>query len=156
MMQHSRSSRSTSIQMTIVHAVLNMTPTDVTYFSRLVTDMAREIVRRFPIVLLNQGKLYAQQLVDVTGNTIRSPETGRPLNIFQDEMARLIENGDIRLIHKVTPGYVYIVTNSYDEQMFKHERDHGSEFPHTEYSVYFDEDFTMPRYSAWAYYRERQ
>lgn len=129
---------------------------DATYFPRIGFAMARETVRRYPVVLLNQGKLYAQLLRDVTGNIIRSPETGMPLNIFQDEMARLIDDGAIRMIHKLTPGYVYIVTNHYDEQMFKHEREEGSEFPHTEYSVYFDEDFIAPRNSPWARYREQQ
>lgn len=118
--------------------------------------MAREIFRRYPVLLVNQGKLYAQQLKDVSGNIIRSPETGRPINIFHAEMAKLIEDGAIRMIHKITPGYVYIVTNQYEERMFQHERDEGSEFPHTEYSVYFDDDFVRPTNSRWAQYREQQ
>lgn len=118
--------------------------------------MARNFATRYPVALINQGKLHAQQLYDVNGNIIRNPETGLSVNVFQPEMEDLVNDGAIRLIHKVTPGYVYIVTNTHDESTFKYERDNGSEYPGTEYSVYFDDDFTPPRNSRWAYYREQQ
>ena len=118
--------------------------------------MGAEDSRRFPVVIQNQGPVFQKELRDVTGCILRSDETGQPINMFQKEMNDMLEDGRIRMIHKLNPGYVYFVTNEYDKQMFISDRDTGSEYPYTEYSVYFDEDFRTPKKPGWAIYRQRQ
>jgi len=108
-------------------------------------------IRRYTVVLKDEGKLHAPQLRDVNGNILRGADD-RPLSIFDEELTELIKNGAVRLIHKLTPGYVYIVTDTYDERMFQYERDNGSERPNTQYTVYFDDDFVAPTTSPWARY----
>lgn len=138
---------------TIWHAVLTSTNNALIYFP-IRLSMAE--ARRFPVVLQNQGPVFQKTLKDVTGNILRSPTTGQPINMFNAEMRELIEQGKIRIIHKVNPGYVYFTTNLYDETTFQTDRDNGSEFPWTEYAVYFDEDFQEPPKSRMLIYRHRQ
>lgn len=131
--------------------VLTTTNNDVIYFPiRLMAE------RRFPVVIQNQGPVFQKTLRDVTGSLLLSPTNGRPLNMFSVELRDLLEEGKIRVIHRVDPGYVYFVTNTYDERMFQSDRDNGSEFPYTEYYVYFDEDFKEPPRSRRLIYRHRQ
>lgn len=148
-----RSSMSASIQIKSDIISSTMTYTFAIYFPRYqaMSQDANVPHRRYTVVLKDEGKLHAPQLRDVNGNILRDTD-GRVLSIFDQELSDLIKDGAVRFIHKVNPGYVYIVTNTTDELVFQHERDNGSEHPYTQYTVYFDDDFVAPNRSPWAHY----
>lgn len=94
---------------------------------------------RYPVRFKDCGSPYKWKLYDVDGNVLMGA-SGCPLNVYRDEMAKALKDGDIRLIHAMTPGYRYFVQSQRQMDLFQDERTHGSSHEYKTYYIYPDED----------------
>ena len=92
-----------------------------------------------PTSLVYHYNRYSTPLFDVDGNPLRG-ETGRLLNVYQEELKDLMVAKKIRFIHYLTtePTYAYFVTSPQQEHAFRKERECGSRIPDKRYHVYID------------------
>lgn len=86
------------------------------------------------------SNLHGRTLYDVDGVPLQFFD-GTNLHIFNPSMKEAFDSGDLRLIHKVDPGYRYFITST--EQLHRFRRDMElkcSEEKNRTYHVYDDED----------------
>lgn len=92
----------------------------------------------YNVTLVNKGSLYSKTLYDVDGFVLLS-ESGEKLNVYTKTMQDAFDSGRLRVIRSLKDGgYVYFITQAYQLQRFKDERDNGSIRPHVKYYIYRD------------------
>lgn len=111
------------------------------------------VPKTYPIVVRNAGSIWASRLVDLTGAPLIGHQSGRPLNLFSEELDQDIEHGYIKLI-KYENSFCLFAHNDYDIRLFNQERMVGSVNPFTQYTVYFDEGFNPNLREGWVYYHD--
>jgi phage antirepressor YoqD-like protein len=82
---------------------------------------------------------YSSVLYDVDGNVLVG-ETGRHLNVFQEELKNMLIEKKIRFMHHMSkePTYAYFITSNEQLGRFHIERFEGSTTPKTKFHVYPD------------------
>lgn len=60
--------------------------------------------------------------------------------MFNYKTKQALRDGSLRLIHNIEPGYRYWVTNSFDKEVFCHNKKFGANEQGLTYYVYFDDD----------------
>lgn len=93
----------------------------------------------YPIEMVYHHNRYASVLYDVDGNVLVG-ESGRHLNVFQEELKNMLMDRRIRFMHYMTkePTYAYFITDPEQLGRFHIERIEGSPEEHTKYHVYPD------------------
>lgn len=97
---------------------------------------------RFPVTIVFCGSnLYRSSLRDVDGFAMQD-STGKPYNVFSKSFAQAIFNEQVRLIHRIDPGYRYFITSHMQCNTFTQIRNEGwsSSLPGVCVYLYDDED----------------
>lgn len=102
--------------------------------------MSETSIEVFPIHFVIRKNCYKQYLYDIDGCLIRGGD-GKPLNVFQHEMMERFDNGSLRIVRVLEPGYRYFVQRQSQQDRFIREREQGgSECRFRSYHIYVDED----------------
>lgn len=93
----------------------------------------------YPVEIVYHHNRFSSVLYDVDGNVLVG-ESGRPLNVFQEELKDALTTKKIRFMHYMSkePTYAYFITDHEQLGRFHIERFEGSTTPHTKYHVYLD------------------
>lgn len=101
--------------------------------------MSETTPKTFPIGVILRKSCNRQFLYDVDGNVIRGVN-GDPLNVFKPEMAAKFDDGSLRIIRVISPGYRYFVQRQAQQDRFMEEREKGAPIEYRTYHLYVDED----------------
>lgn len=93
----------------------------------------------YPVKLIDHGSPFAGVLYDVEGKIIRG-RTGRPLNVFQQDMAEALVDGSLLIRYCLHDEYRYFITSDMQLDDFLREREEGSERKNKAFHVYVDDD----------------
>lgn len=93
----------------------------------------------YPVEMVYHHNRYESILYDVDGNVLTG-ESGRQLNVFQEELKDALIEKKIRFMHYLSkePTYAYFVVSPEQLGRFCIERVEGSPLPNTKYHVYPD------------------
>jgi len=96
----------------------------------------------FPVHVHFLGSnLYRGTLYDIDGFTLIG-NSGRNLNVYRHEMTEAFNNGQLRFLHRVTPGYRFSVTSLAQYNNFINARNNKWRLPteNNHFYVYDDTD----------------
>lgn len=99
-------------------------------------------VPKNPIKLINKGTIYGKILVDVDGCVLHDKD-GNLLTLYSRALRTAMEEGKIRCIHALYPGYRYFVRSQWQYDRFVQDREFGVEDPNRCYCIYTDDDFSV-------------
>jgi hypothetical protein len=93
----------------------------------------------YPVEMVYHHNRYASILYDVDGN-ILTGESGRQLNVFQEELKDMLISRKIRFMHYMSkePTYSYFIVDAEQLGRFHIERTEGSPEIGKKYHVYID------------------
>jgi hypothetical protein len=93
----------------------------------------------YPVEIVYHHNRYSSTLYDVDGKELIG-ESGRRLNVFQEELKDMLIEKKIRFMHYMSkePTYAYFITSPEQLGRFHIERYEGSPKPHVKYHVYAD------------------
>lgn len=96
-------------------------------------------VELYPIHYHHHNNRYSDTLYDVDGNVLRG-ESGRQLNVFQEELKDMMIEKKIRFMHFLhkEPTYAYFITSVEQLGRFHVERTEGSTTQGKTYHIYPD------------------